>query len=292
MGFASTHKLGRARELLASIEAAVGFDDKTGLVRAAPLRVPDAEQLNTFENISLAILYFLLGNARRAEDVLHAVEQHIGNDTETGLFFNKRGVSEHEEDAVLPGEKTIYLTNQVLVFVLLFLLKNHGGAKNLFSTIKKHFKKFSFHGYEVYKHSTTFAGFYAFNTLFMALAEYMTGDIEESKKLVAIIKELCWDEDVGLLMVEPDEKIYFVLDNAVLAWLLKLQDEDQECTHILKTIENQVGKDPNTGLFYRGVRRTNNTMEPIPPSLTYLNTVLGIAYATSAELFPKDFSNL
>lgn len=288
MAFTSIHEIGKARELIFNLETAIGFDNETGLIKAARFEDdPDAGHLDTFENISFAINYALLGNSEGAQKILAAVENFIGKDSATGLFFNKSGVGKHEEKKVLPGEKTIYLSNQALIFILLSLLKKQREADEIFKLIKNNFQKFSFQKKLVYQHAIGLSVFYAFNNLFMAIAEIMRGDKKKSINLVNDIIDLCWDNNINLLTSAPDEKLYFILDNVLLAWWYKLQGESGECRKILKTIEEKVEQDKKTKLFYRGIKNIKDGLEQMPPALTYTNSVLTISYLVSADLFPK-----
>lgn len=288
MAFTSIHEIGKARELISNIESVIGFDKKTGLIKAArSVDDPDAGHLDTFENISLAINYILLGNDERGKEILASVEKYIGKDPKTGLFFNKLGIGEHEEKKVLPGEETVYVSNQVLILILLLLLKETDKAQSFFNLIKNTFQKFSFKDYQIYQHAIGLSSFYAFNNLFMAIAEWMIGDKKESTRLANDVLDLCWDKDIGLLASAPGERLYFVLDNSLLSWWHKLRKEDKQCNNIIKTIEDKIGKDPETNLFFRGIKVTTNTSEPLPPSLTYVNSVLAIGYLVSAGLFPR-----
>ncbi|MDP3764869.1 MAG: hypothetical protein Q8Q95_04655 [bacterium] len=289
MAFTSTHEIGKARELIAQIESIIGFDEKTGLVKAARLLDdPDASHLDTFENISLAINYALLGNTERAKNILIAIEKYVGKDNKTGLFFNKLGIGQHEEKKVLPGEKTIYLSNQVLIFLLLLLLGESKKARDFLEIIKDKFQFFSFNNHSVYQHALNLSSFYAFNNLFMAIAENVASNQEKSMNLVNDILDLCWDHRIGLLTFAPNEKLYFILDNSLLAIWYKLNNEGNKCRDIIKIIEEKVKRDNETKLFYRGVKLISDNFESIPPALTYTNSVLSIAYLVSADLFTKN----
>jgi len=297
MAFQKRHYFGKGISLIERIEELIGFDEKTGLVKDGS----SESMLDSFENSSFGIANFLAGREDVSRGILGGIENYIDFD-ENGLVYNKIGLSQHEDKKVLPGEKTIYLANNVLVSVLYHLFGEERKAKSLREKIEEKVGTFDFKGEKVYRHEPNKNHFYPFNTLLVGINNLVLGN--NGGESVEAIRNLCFDKEMGLLRGEPKGKLYFTLDNSLFATYLSLSGNEEEAEKLIKNVERVIGFDEETGLVYRGAlgpigliapRDSSNTANvqnlkrshPIRDVLTYTNSTLAIAYLTLAGNFPK-----
>jgi len=282
MGLDKRHYYGKALTLIKAIEDIIGFDKKTKLVLDGSR---EGIFLDSFENFSLAICYILSGRKEEAKQILIGVIKHIGFDPKTGLVHNKKGLSQDESKKVLPGEKTIYLSNQALISILYWLLDEKEKSKEFEEKIDKIIGTFEFkvnkNIYKVYKHGPDQKYFYPFNNILVAIVKLLHNKKNEAQKLIKDTLKICFDKNVGLLKATPKEKIYFLLDNTLLATYYAISRNIKKAEEIIKIIENKIGFDKETKLAYRGTREN----KVIKDYLTYNNSHLAITYLCLAGMF-------
>lgn len=274
---------GKASSLINAIENRIGFDTETGLIKDGS---PEGIFLDTFENASLAIAYVLQGKAGEAKKILEGIRKFIGVDPTTNLFFNKKGQSKNESKKILPGEKIIYLSNQALVSILLYLLGNVKKAKEILKKYEIEIGKFDFKWkgktFQIYKHGKNLNYFYPFNNLLVGINKFVLDKKKEAQKLVDDICELCLDKEINLLRANPKDRVFFTLTNALFSTYLSVSGKFEEASRIIKLIEQKIGFDKKTGLAFEGF---------IPPrkiisnTLTYVNTQLAISYLALAGMW-------
>lgn len=273
---------GKAADLLKAIEDVIGFDKRTELVLDGS---KEGIFLDVFENTSLAIAYFLAGKQEKTKKLLSAINKNIGFDPKTGLVYNKKGVSKQEYKKVLPGEETIFLSNQALLSWLYWLLGEKGKSKEFLGKIDDLIGTFEYTAnektYNIYKHGLNQEYFYSFNNILMAIIKYLNGDKEKSQELINDILEICFDKKVGLLKATPEERVYFLLDNSLLATYYCIVGKLSEAEKIIKIAEQKIGIDKETKLMYRGISGNRIIRE----FLTYNNSHLAISYLHLAGMF-------
>lgn len=299
MAFQKRHYLGKGIGLIERIEDLIGFDKETGLIRDGSSEA----MLDTFENSSFGIANFLAGRGDVSRALLEGIEKYIGFD-ENGLVYNKIGLSQHEDKKVLPGEKTIYLANSILISVLYRLFGEEQKARSLREKVEENIGVFDFKGIRTYRHEPNKNYFYPFNNLLVGINDLVLGNNE--RKSVEAVMNLCLDKEMGLLRGEPKGKIYFTLDNALLSTYYAWSGNKEESKKLIKRIEDLIGFDEETGLVYRGAlgpigliapKDSDNTgnvqglkkSHPIKDILTYTNSTLAIAYLSLAGLFPGEY---
>ncbi|MFA4817671.1 MAG: hypothetical protein WC608_03010 [Parcubacteria group bacterium] len=299
MAFQKRHYFSKGVALINGVEKLIGYDKKTGLIRDGT----SEKMLDTFENSSFAIANFLAGRQQIAERIAVSLEKNVGFNSD-GLFFNKIGLSQHEEKKVLPGERTIYTANNALMSILYFLLGEDKKAEELAENITQRIGSFYCQGHRVYRHEPDKDFFYPFNNLLMGICLSLVNK-KRSIGLVKTIEKICFDDKMGLLRGDPKSNLYFTLDNSLLAIYYQMSGNEKLAEKIVKTIEQTVGFDGNTQLVYRGVlgavrliaiKDSDNTgniqrglkkFHPIQDVLTYANSTLAIAYLCLAGNFPK-----
>lgn len=273
---------GKASLLIESVEKNIGFDQESGLIKDG---FPEGVFLDAFENSSLAIVYILQGRKEEANKILLGIKKIIGIDKKTGLFINKKGLSKDESKKVLPGENIIYLSNQALISILLWLLKNKKESKELSKIYEKEIGFFEYENqgkkYKLFKHAVNQNYFYPFNNILVAINKQIMGKSEEAKKYVLDIIELCFDSRTGLLKTKPQENVYFTLNNALYSTYLCLIGEKDKAAKIIKLIEANIGFDKKTGMAFEGFTQR----EKIENVLTYANSQLAISYLAQAGMF-------
>lgn len=298
MAFQKRHYFGKGVSLIERIEKLIGFDKEIGLIRDGSSET----MLDSFENSSFAIANFLARREDISRRILEGIEKYIGFD-ETGLVYNKIGLSQHEDKKVLPGEKTIYLANNALVSILYYLFGEEVKAKSLKEKLEEKIGTFDFEvggkKYQVYRHEPNKNHFYPFNNLLVGINDLVLGS--DGREAIKTVRNLCFDEEMGLLRGELKGKIYFTLDNSLFATYLSLSG-NEEAEKLIKTIERDIGFDGETGLVYRGAlgpigliapRDSDNTgnvqnlrkSHPVREILTYTNSTLAIAYLTLAGMW-------
>jgi len=272
---------GKAASLIKGVENYIGFDKDSGLIKDGS---PEGVFLDTFENSSLAIAYVLLGRKEDAKRIFEGIKTHIGIDPETGLFYNKKGLSKDESKKTLPGEKTLYLSNQVLVSILCEMLGMEEEARELEKKYEKEIGTFEFEvngkKYQIYRHAKNKNYFYPFNNLLVAINKISLGQEDKAEKLVADIKEICFDDKVKLLRANPKDRIYFTLNNALLSTYQAITGREKESANLIHHIEEKIGFDEKTGLAFEGFTPRGK----IKNILTYVNTQLAISYLALAGI--------
>jgi len=275
---------GKASSLLEAIERNIGFDEKSGLIKDGS---SEGVFLDTFENSSLGIAYVLQGRDEQAQKILKGIEKYIGIDPKTGLFYNKKGLSEGESKKILPGEKTLYLSNQVLISALFWLLRDKEKSNELGEKFEREIGTFEFKAdgkkYQIYRHGGDKDYFYPFNNLLVAIIKVVGNEKNEAEGLVSDIKEICFD-NIGLLRANPKDRVYYILNNALLASYYAVTQRVDEAEKIISLLENKVGFDDITRLAYEGF----TPRKKIKNILTYANSQLAITYLCLAGLFPKE----
>lgn len=300
MAFQKRHYYGKGLSLIEKLEEKIGYDEKTGLIRDGSSEA----LLDTFENSSFAIANILARREKVGERILKGIEKHIGfNDI--GLVYNKIGLSKQENKKVLPGEKTIYLANQTLMSLLYYLVGEKEKSERLKEKIDKEIGIFEFEyknkKHTIYRHEPNKEHFYPFNNLLVGILNHSYNEKEKAEKLVKNVRDPCFDKGIGLLRGKPESKLYFTLDNALLATYLTISGKEKEAGNIVRKIEEKVGFDKEIGLIYRGAlgpislivpKDSNNTgkislknSHPITDVLTYTNSQLAITYLCLAGMF-------
>lgn len=302
MALQKRHYYGKALNLIKKIELLIGYDKKTGLIRDGS----SENLLDTFENSSFAIANCLAGRKEVAVNILKSIEENIGFDGETGLVYNKIGLSKNENKMVLPGEKTIFLANNVLISILYDLLGENDKSIKIRKNIDDSIGTFEYNDrFKIYRHEPKKDIFYPFNNILVGLTKYSNGHKTKGKQLVKDIETLCSDNKMGLLMAEPKSKLYFTLDNALFSSYLSISGKEKRSEQVIKTIENKIGFDKETGLAYRGILGSIGLIAPkdientanikdglknnhqIKDVLTYANSHLAISYLCLAGNYPK-----
>ena len=282
MALQKRYYYGKALALIKAIEEIIGFDKETELVLDGS---KEGIFLDVFENSSLAIAYFLSGKKNQAKKLLASIRKHIGFDSKTGFIYNKKGLSKEEDKKVLPWESTIYLSNQALLSFLYWLFEEREKSKEFLNKIDNEIGTFKFQvvnkTYDIYKHGLNQEYFYSFNNILVAIIKFINGDKEKSKRLVKDILEICFDKEMGLLRVTPEEEVYFLLDNSLLVSYYYLSGEIEKAEKLMKLIEEKIGFDNETKLAYRGIRGN----KVIKEFLTYNNSHLAISYLCLGGMF-------
>jgi len=264
----------KGNRLIEAVEKYIGFDSTTGLLRD---KSSNSYELDTFENISLAIAYLLNNKRQEAEMIVSKVEKLIGFD-KTGLIRNKLNSTK------------IFLSDNALLAFYYFLVSKKEEAKRLIEHIE------NFIGVDpetgLFRNGINRPEIYAFNSLLMAIIYLMANDIDKSNKLFnIIINYFVIDNESKLLLglgskknKAHKNKEIFTLDNSLLAIYYTLSGKEKKAEEIIMRIEKYIGFDESTGLVKKSIKDTSGTV------YSYVNNILVISYYILGERFKINFS--
>jgi len=264
-------------KLINAVEKHIGFDRKTGLLKDKINS--NNSSLDTFENVSMAISYVLIGKEKEAGKLILAVENLIGFDENVMLIKNKL------------GSKNIFLSDNALLILGYLLLSKIQNAWNLLNAIE------SYIGFDkesgLVKNGPNRPEIYSFNSLLLAIDYSVLGHIEKAKKLFGVVcTRIGFDQKTHLLKGIGNKKKrsknrgIFTLDNAILVVYYVLTDKWDEAERILLGIESYIGFDTSTGLVKKGLTPEHRGL------YSYVNNMLALAYLSLADNLTMRLQNL
>lgn len=249
--------------LIDAVENYIGFDPRTGLVR--DMVCCETANLDTFENVSLAIAYLLNKKEYKAKRIISTVENLIGFDSRTKLVRNKL------------GSENIFLSDNAILVLGNLLLANYQEGERLMAGIE------AFIGIDtetgLVRNGVNRPEIYSFNSLLLAADYFLLGDTKRSGAIFnAVLACMGFDPLTQLLWGIGNKKRgckakgLFTFDNAVLAVYYTLADQHKEAERTVSAIENYIGFDSHTGLAKK------STTEKGSELFSYVNNTLAMAY--------------